>query len=80
MGEQADTMKQMIEDEFSFEDKKAVNEIYQKLVSYAESDSKKEEIEQARRYIMNNWDGQKKEQKHGTASGICMERMMLKNR
>lgn len=57
MGEQADTMKQMIEDEFSFEDKKAINEIYQKLIDFAESDNKKEEIEQARRYIMNNWEG-----------------------
>jgi hypothetical protein len=57
MGEQADTMKQMIEDEFSFEDKKAVNEIYHKLIEFAESDNKKEEVEQARRYIMNNWGG-----------------------
>jgi hypothetical protein len=57
MGEQAGIMKQMIEDEFSFEDKKAINEIYQKLKDYADSDCKKEEIEGARRYIMNNWTG-----------------------
>jgi hypothetical protein len=57
MRDQAETMKQMIEDEFSFEDKAAINEIYRKLIDFAESDSKKEEIEQARRYIINNWDG-----------------------
>lgn len=57
MAEQAETMKQMIKDEFSFEDKAAINEIYRKLIDYAESDSKKEEIEQARKYIMNNWGG-----------------------
>jgi len=57
MGEQAETLKQMIEDEFSFEDKEAINEIYGKLIDFAESDSKKVEIEQARRYIMNNWSG-----------------------
>lgn len=57
MGEQAETVKQMIEDEFSFEDKEAINEIYGKLIDFAESDRKKEEIEQARRYIMNNWKG-----------------------
>lgn len=57
MGEQAGIMKQMIEDEFSFEDKVAINEIYEKLIDFAESDSKKEEIEKARRYIMNNWGG-----------------------
>ena len=37
--------------------KAAVNEIYRKLGDSAESDSKREEIEQARRYIMNNWNG-----------------------
>lgn len=57
MGEQAKTTKQMIEDEISFEDKAAINEIYKKLIEFAESDRKKEEIEQARRYIMNNWSG-----------------------
>ena len=57
MGEQADIMKQMIEDEFSFEDKAAINEIYKKLKDFADSESKKEEIESARRYIMNNWNG-----------------------
>ena len=57
MGEQAETMKQMIEDEFSFEDKAAINEIYRRLGEFAESDNKKEEIEKARRYIMNNWAG-----------------------
>lgn len=57
MGEQAETVKQMIEDEISFEDKAAINEIYKKLIDFAESDRKKEEIEQARKYIMNNWGG-----------------------
>jgi hypothetical protein len=57
MGEQADIMKQMIEDEFSFEDKVAINDIYKKLKDYAESDNKREEIEAARRYIINNWNG-----------------------
>lgn len=57
MGEQAEVMKQMIEDEISFEDKNAINEIYRKLIGFAESDSKKEEVEQARKYIINNWKG-----------------------
>lgn len=57
MGDQDETMRQMIEDEFSFENKAAVNEIYRKLIEMAESDSKKAGIEQARRYIMNNWEG-----------------------
>ena len=57
MGEQAKTMMQMIEDEFSFGDKAAVSEIYRKLGDFAGSDSKREEIEQARRYILNNWNG-----------------------
>ena len=57
MAEQAVILKQMIEDEISFEDKEAINEIYKKLIDFAESDSKKDEIEQARRYIMNNWKG-----------------------
>lgn len=57
MGEQEKTMMQMIEDEFSFEDKTAINEIYRKLGEFAESDSKKEDVEQARRYIINNWEG-----------------------
>lgn len=57
MGEQAEIIRQMIKDEFSFEDKKEINEIYRKLIEMAESDSKKAEIEQARRYIMNNWEG-----------------------
>lgn len=57
MREQADTMKQTIEDAFRLENKKAINEIYGKLKETAESESKKEEIEQARRYIMNNWGG-----------------------
>lgn len=57
MGEQADIMRQMIEDEFSFEDKAAIKEIYRKLLENVESDTKKEEVEQARRYIMNNWNG-----------------------
>lgn len=57
LGEQAEIMKQMIEDEIAFEDKAAINEIYKKLKELAESDSKKEEIESARRYIINNWKG-----------------------
>ena len=47
IGEKANTVKLMIEDEFSFEDKVAINEIYRKLIDFAESDSKKEEIEKA---------------------------------
>ena len=57
MGDQAEIMKQMIEDELSFEDKSAINEIYRKLIDFAESESKKEEVEKARKYIMNNWKG-----------------------
>lgn len=57
MGEQADIMKQMIEDEISFEDKVAINEIYKKLKEFAESDNKRDDIESARKYIMNNWTG-----------------------
>lgn len=57
MGEQADIMKQMIEDELSFEDKVAINDIYKQLKDFAESDNKREEIEASRRYIINNWNG-----------------------
>lgn len=57
MGEQAEIMKQMIEDELSFENKAVINEIYKKLIDLAASDGKKEEVEQARKYIMNNWNG-----------------------
>ncbi|NLP34471.1 MAG: ISLre2 family transposase [Clostridiales bacterium] len=57
MEEHTETVKQMIEDEFSFEDKVAINEIYKKLKDFAESDSKRDDIESARRYIMNNWNG-----------------------
>lgn len=57
MENQAEIIKQMIEDEFSFENKAAINEIYKKLTDFAESDNKKEEIEAARRYIINNWNG-----------------------
>lgn len=47
----------MIEDSFSREDKRGFHHIYNQLVEYAETESKKETIESARTYLKNNWGG-----------------------
>lgn len=46
-----------IMDCFSFEDKRKLNCIYKELSEYADTDSKKEAIETARKYLIKNWDG-----------------------
>lgn len=46
-----------IQDCFLWEDKKKLNKIYQELKEYAETESKRETIETARKYLLNNWEG-----------------------
>lgn len=46
-----------ITDCFSMEDKKGFRLIYNRLRELAETDSKKESIENAKQYLLNNWDG-----------------------
>ena len=46
-----------ITDCFSMEDKKGFNRVYRELKEYAEAESKKNAIEDARKYLLNNWDG-----------------------
>lgn len=42
---------------FLEDDKKKFNKVYQELKTYAETESKRDSIEAARKYLMNNWDG-----------------------
>jgi len=46
-----------IADCFSVEDKKEFNRIYRELKEYADTESKKDAIEEARKYLLNNWEG-----------------------
>lgn len=46
-----------ITDCFSMEDKKGFNRVYRELKEHADTESKKNAIEEARKYLMNNWDG-----------------------
>lgn len=46
-----------ITDCFSMEDKKEFNRIYGELKEYTETESKKNTIEDARKYLLNNWNG-----------------------
>lgn len=46
-----------ITDSISFEDKKEFKRIYKELKEYAETESKKAAIEEAKRYLLNNWEG-----------------------
>lgn len=46
-----------ITDCFSLEDKKGFRGVYNSLRELAETDSKKESIENAKQYLLNNWDG-----------------------
>lgn len=46
-----------ITDCFSMEDKKGFNRVYRELKEYAETENKKNAIEGARKYLLNNWDG-----------------------
>lgn len=57
LGDSAEDAYDMINDAISLESKKELKEVYQKLLEYAETDAKKEAIEAAKRYLLNNWEG-----------------------
>lgn len=46
-----------ITDCFCMEDKKEFKKVYRELKNYAETESKKEAIEEARRYLLSHWNG-----------------------
>jgi hypothetical protein len=46
-----------ITDCFLMENKKEFNKVYSELKNYAETESKKNAIEEARKYLINNWNG-----------------------
>ncbi|HKM34025.1 MAG TPA: ISLre2 family transposase [Lachnospiraceae bacterium] len=46
-----------ITDCFSYEDKKEFNKVYRELKEYADTETKQKSIEEARKYLLSNWDG-----------------------
>ena len=60
-----------ITDCFSYEDKKGLERIYHKLKEYGETESKKNRIEEAKRYLLSNWGGIVIYNKEGDAIKGC---------
>ena len=56
MGSKSDAWNR-ITDCFLMENKKEFNKVYSELKDYAETESKKNAIEEARKYLINNWNG-----------------------
>ena len=53
----ADDVKDMIQDAISFEDKKALKEVYRKILGVTENQNKYQQVLDAERYLLNNWQG-----------------------
>jgi hypothetical protein len=52
-----DTMYYAIRDAVEWPDKKMTAAAFEKVIEMTESDKKKEAVREAKRYILNNWDG-----------------------
>lgn len=57
MGDSVMDVRRAIYDEISMEDFEAVNEVFNTVAYYAESDAKKEQIRRTKVYIKNQWEG-----------------------
>jgi len=53
----ADDVKDMIQDAISFEDKEALKEVYRKILEVTENPNKYQQVIDAERYLLNNWQG-----------------------
>ena len=55
LGDSIQDAKDMIYDAISFEDKKGIKEVFYKIADLAESESKRNQVLQTKRYILNHW-------------------------
>ena len=55
--EGADDAKEEIWEALNRADKKALKNVYKRILDVTESESKREEVEKALNYFLNNWDG-----------------------
>lgn len=55
LGDSIQDAKDMIYDAISFEDKKGIKEVFDKIADLAESESKRNQVLQTKRYILNHW-------------------------
>ena len=53
----ADDVKDTIQDAIHFEDKEALKEVYQKILTVTEKSNKYQQVMDAERYLLNNWQG-----------------------
>ncbi len=57
LSEGADDAKEEIWEALNRADKKALKNVYRRILDVTESESKREEVEKALNYFLNNWDG-----------------------
>lgn len=50
-------LRQELKDAIDEADKEMLKEVYKKILSVTEEETKKESVQDARRYMLNNWDG-----------------------
>lgn len=69
-----ESMYYAIKDAMEWPDKKRAEMAFEKIIKMTESDTKKESVREAKRYILNNWDGiEIKEEKAGEIVGCSAE-------
>jgi len=56
LGEKAEYVRMRIEDEISDEDKEEFKSLFKLIIENTESESKKEQVEKTRNYILNHWE------------------------
>lgn len=69
-----ETMYYAIKDSIEYPDKKMTSAAFDKVIRMTETDTKKKAVREAKRYILNNWDGiEIKEEKAGEIVGCSAE-------
>jgi len=56
LGEKAEYIRTCIDDEISFENREGLKRIFRLIMEETESESKKEQVEKTRDYILNHWE------------------------